>query len=99
MKSFTAPKKWALTATLLAVLGFNVSFNNNTDGIASADFASTSSEIEGKIHTAKGVIPVKYLNGGDDKVLAIIPKTMTEGKIVKWSVKEGDKIDIGDTIC
>lgn len=25
--------------------------------------------------------------------------TMTEGKIVKWSVKEGDLIDVGDTIC
>lgn len=25
--------------------------------------------------------------------------TMTEGKIIKWSVKEGDQIDVGDTIC
>ena len=25
--------------------------------------------------------------------------TMSEGKIVKWNVKEGDLIDVGDTIC
>ncbi len=25
--------------------------------------------------------------------------TMTEGKIVKWNVKEGDLVDVGDTIC
>ena len=25
--------------------------------------------------------------------------TMTEGKIVKWNVKEGDHIEVGDTIC
>lgn len=25
--------------------------------------------------------------------------TMTEGKIVKWNVKEGDHVDVGDSIC
>lgn len=24
---------------------------------------------------------------------------MTEGKIVKWNVKEGDHVDVGDSIC
>jgi pyruvate/2-oxoglutarate dehydrogenase complex dihydrolipoamide acyltransferase (E2) component len=24
---------------------------------------------------------------------------MTEGKIIKWNVKEGDLVDEGDTIC
>ena len=25
--------------------------------------------------------------------------TMTEGKIVKWNIQEGEKIDVGDVIC
>lgn len=25
--------------------------------------------------------------------------TMTEGKVIKWNVKEGDKIEVGDVIC
>lgn len=24
---------------------------------------------------------------------------MTEGKIVKWNVKEGDQVEVGDSIC
>lgn len=84
MKTFTHPqKKWVLTGALLAVLGFNVSFNSHENGIASADFASTVEEgvVQGKIYTAKGVVPVKYIDNGEDKVLAIVPKKMTEGKV------------------
>ncbi len=25
--------------------------------------------------------------------------TMTEGRIVKWNVKEGDQVEVGDSIC
>ncbi|WP_373998247.1 hypothetical protein [Bdellovibrio bacteriovorus] len=83
MKTFTYPThKWVLTATLLAVLGLNVSFNTHTAGVASADFASTEGEgiTPSKIYTADGVVPVKYIDNGEDKVLALVPKKMTEGK-------------------
>ncbi|WP_295899375.1 hypothetical protein [uncultured Bdellovibrio sp.] len=105
MKTFTHPhKKWVMTGALLAVLGFNVSFNNHSqDGIASAEFASTVAEgvVQGKIYTAKGVVPVKYIDNGEDKVLAIVPKKMTEGKVcetcgfdsISLSVKNKEDID------
>lgn len=105
MKTFTYPnKKWVMTGALLAVLGFNVSFNShNNDGIASADYASTVAEgvVQGKIYTAKGVVPVKYIDNGEDKVLAIVPKKMTEGKVcdtcgydsIPLSVKNKEDID------
>ncbi|WP_374075469.1 hypothetical protein [Bdellovibrio bacteriovorus] len=105
MKTFTYPhKKWVMTGALLAVLGFNVSFNSHSkDGIASADFASTVAEgvVQGKIYTAKGVVPVKYIDNGEDKVLAIVPKKMTEGKVcdtcgydsIALSVKNKEDID------
>ncbi|MGE9745894.1 hypothetical protein [Bdellovibrio bacteriovorus] len=80
---FTYPqKKWVLTSALLAVLGFNVSFNTHNDGIASADFASTSGDLtESKVYTAEGVMPVKYIDNGDEEVLALVPKRTTEGKV------------------
>lgn len=105
MKTFTYPhKKWVMTGALLAVLGFNVSFNSHTkDGIASADFASTLAEgvVQGKIYTANGVVPVKYIDNGEDKVLAIVPKRMTEGKVcdtcgfdsIPLNVKNKEDID------
>lgn len=106
MKTFTySQKKWVMTATLLAVLGFNVSFNSHTnDGIATADFASTVTEgvVQGKIYTAAGVVPVKYIDNGEDKVLAIVPKKMTEGKVcdscgydsIPLNVKNKQDIDV-----
>ncbi|KHD89109.1 MAG: hypothetical protein OM95_04570 [Bdellovibrio sp. ArHS] len=84
MKTFTYPtQKWVLTATLLAVLGLNVSFNMHKDGVASADFASTEGPgiTPSKIYTAEGVVPVKYIDNGEDRVLALVPKKMTEGKV------------------
>lgn len=84
MKTFTLiPKhKWVMTTALLAVLGFNVSFNSHQAGIASADFASTSGDlVESKLVTVDGVMPVKYVNNGESEVLAIVPKKLTEGKV------------------
>lgn len=84
MKTFTLiPKnKWVMTAALLAVLGFNVSFNSHQAGIASGDFASTAGDlVESKLTTADGVMPVKYVSNGESEVLAIVPKKMTEGKV------------------
>nr|BFD60833.1 hypothetical protein CKG001_29400 [Bdellovibrio sp. CKG001]BFD64246.1 hypothetical protein BdHM001_29270 [Bdellovibrio sp. HM001] len=101
---FTYPqKKWVLTTALLAVLGVNVSFNSHSDGIASADFASTSGDLmESKVYTADGVMPVKYIDNGDEEVLALVPKKTTEGKIctdkcgydtITLSVKNKSDID------
>lgn len=75
--------KWVLTGSLLVALGFNVTLNNHEAGIATADFASTLEDgvVEGKLHTAKGVVSVKYIDNGEDKVLAIVPKKMTEGGV------------------
>lgn len=78
--------KWVLTSALLATLGFNISFNKHEAGIATADFASTLAEgvVEGNLQTAKGLIPVRYIGDGDNKVIAIIPKGMkTEGDVFK----------------
>nr|BFD68440.1 hypothetical protein HAGR004_34620 [Bdellovibrio sp. HAGR004] len=101
---FTYPqKKWVLTTALLAALGVNVSFNSHSDGIASADFASTSGDLmESKVYTADGVMPVKYIDNGDEEVLALVPKKTTEGKIcegkcgydtITLSVKNKSDID------
>ncbi|UXR64309.1 hypothetical protein EZJ49_14670 [Bdellovibrio bacteriovorus] len=101
---FTYPqKKWVLTTALLAVLGVNVSLNSHSDGIASADFASTSGDLmESKVYTADGVMPVKYIDNGDEEVLALVPKKTTEGKIcegkcgydtITLSVKNKSDID------
>ncbi|WP_347357632.1 hypothetical protein [Bdellovibrio sp.] len=101
---FTYPqKKWVLTTALLAVLGVNVSLNSHSDGIASADFASTSGDLmESKVYTADGVVPVKYIDNGDEEVLALVPKKTTEGKIcegkcgydtITLSVKNKSDID------
>ena len=80
MKFTYTQKKWAMTGVLLAVLGFNVSMNKHTDGIASADFASESGDlVESKIATADGVLNVKYIKSGENEVMAVIPK-VTEGK-------------------
>lgn len=81
MKPFTPHKKWVMTATLLAVLGFNVSFNNHEDGVASADFASKSDVVKTNIATAEGVLPVKYIKDGENQVLALVPQRDAEGKI------------------
>lgn len=90
MKTFTYPKnKWAMTGALLMALGFSVSFNSHSkEGLASIDFSSEAPADDGaikgkssKIYTSKGAIPVKYIDNGEDKVLAIIPKKMTEGKV------------------
>ncbi|WII73103.1 hypothetical protein QJS83_04355 [Bdellovibrio sp. 22V] len=103
MKTFTYPnKKWVMTGALLAVLGFNVSFNSHQAGIASADFASTSGDlVESKVATVEGVLPVKYINNGESSVLAIVPKKMTEGKVcencgydtIPLSIKNKEDID------
>lgn len=101
---FTYPqKKWVLATALLAVLGCNISFQSHTDGVASADFASTSGDLkESKVYTAQGAIPVKYMDSGEKEVLAIIPKRTTEGKIcedncgletITLSVKNKQDID------
>ncbi|UOF00915.1 hypothetical protein [Bdellovibrio reynosensis] len=78
--NFTYPKKqWVMTTALLAVLGFNVSFNSY-DKVASADFASVES-VETKLATADGVLAVTYFKVDEnDKVTARI-KQLTEGKI------------------
>ncbi|MDG0815401.1 hypothetical protein [Bdellovibrio svalbardensis] len=81
MKTFTyTQKKWAMASALLLVLGFNVSFNTHTGGIAAMDLASEAGDvIPSKITTSKGVANVKYIKTGDKEVLALVPK-VTEGK-------------------
>lgn len=81
MKPFTyAQKKWAMTACLLSALTFTVSMNSHEGGLASAEFASSSDLVEGKLTTDKVAIPVKYVKSGDNEVLAVVPK-VTEGKM------------------
>lgn len=80
MNTFTyGQKKWAMASALLLVLGFNVSFNNHTGGIASLELASTSDIVPGKITTSAGVANVKYIKTGEKEVLALVPK-IAEGK-------------------
>lgn len=103
MKNFTHPNKWVMTGALLVALGFNVPFKSQPTPEQSADFASTLQEgvVHGKIYTPKGVVPVKYIDNGEDQVLAIIPKKMTEGQIcdncgyesISLNVKNKNDID------
>lgn len=103
MKKFTHPSKWVMTGALLVALGINVPFKNQPTPEQSADFASTLQEgvVHGKIYTPKGVVPVKYIDNGEDQVLAIIPKKMTEGQIcdncgyesISLNVKNKNDID------
>ncbi|HEX7672724.1 MAG TPA: hypothetical protein VF412_01065 [Bdellovibrio sp.] len=81
MKTFTnTQKQWAMASALLLVLGFNVSFNSHTGGVASLELASEDGDvIPSKITTSNGVANVKYIKTGDHEVLALVPK-VTEGK-------------------
>lgn len=81
MKTFTnTQKQWAMASALLLVLGFNVSFNSHTGGVASLELASEDGDvIPSKITTSNGVANVKYIKTGDNEVLALVPK-VTEGK-------------------
>lgn len=91
MKTFTYPQtKWVMTGALLIALGFTVSFNKSAQLGGSMDFSSTEkpadeSLLQGKtskVYTPKGAIPVRYLDNGENKVLAIVPIRMTtEGKV------------------
>lgn len=90
MKTCTYPQtKWVMTGALLVALGFTVSFNKSAQLGGSMDFSSSEkpadeSLLQGKsskVYTAKGAIPVRYLDNGENKVLAIVPiRVTTEGK-------------------
>lgn len=55
MKKFTdTQKKWALTATMIAALGCSVSFNSQTNGMASLDLASEG--VTGTVEVEKNKI-------------------------------------------
>lgn len=77
--SYNGVQKWTLTGCLVAALGFSVSHNAHEAGFASLELASEQS-VEGKIATADGVAPVKYIPYGDGKIAAIVRRT-TEGEI------------------
>lgn len=76
MKFTYTQKKWAMTGVLLAVLGFNVSMNKHTGGIASIDLASSSDDVaEGKYINDQGVHKVKFIQNGEHSVLAVVLNT------------------------
>jgi hypothetical protein len=76
MKFTYTQKKWAMTGVLLAVLGFNVSMNKHTGGIASVDLASSSDDVaEGKYINDQGVHKVKFIQNGEHSVLAVVLNT------------------------
>lgn len=92
---FAYPKKqWVMTTALLAVLGFNVSFNSNNE-IAFADFASTET-VESNVPLAQGNMPVKYFKDGDNKVTAIVSQ-ITEGKICETCDKVAITLNASNT--
>lgn len=79
-------KKWAMTSALMMVLGFNVSFNSHTNGIAAMDLSSLTPEnvyndevVIGQIATTIGVANIKYLKNGDHTTTALVPRKNTEG--------------------
>ena len=89
MKTFNYPQtKWVMTGALLVALGFTVSFNKSSQLGGSMDFSSTEKPADevlmqaktSKLTTGKGSIPVRYIDGGENRVLAIVPLRMTEGK-------------------
>lgn len=76
-------KKWLMAVALLGVLGLNVSFNPNTGGIFTDDFASSTTG-ESRIvdlETGNGKVEVTYTNISDTEVRAVIPRTNTEGRV------------------
>lgn len=90
MKTFNYPQtKWVMTGALLFALGFTVSFNKSSQLGGSMDFSSTEktanmladeSLMQAKaatIKTGKGDIPVRYIDGGENRVLAIVPLRVT----------------------
>ena len=82
MKTLIYPqKKWVLAATLLAVLGFNASFNPRPAITYAAELASSAVIAEEQVATVDGVMPVTYLKGNQSQILAVVPKKMTEGKV------------------
>jgi hypothetical protein len=93
MKPFTyAQKKWALTATLVAVLGFNVSMHNYHQEFGSFNLASTAADpnlddvLNGKesfaVVTNKGTRMASVIHQkGSDNVYAVVSATNTEGEI------------------
>ena len=72
MKSLTLQqKKWTLATSLLVVLGFNISFNPKSEyGFSGIDFASTEA-VTDSFDVGKATIDVVYVQGHDDKVIAI----------------------------
>lgn len=90
MKTFNYPQsKWVMTGALLIALGFTVSFNKSSQLGGSMDFSSTEKTADmladeslmqaktATLKTGKGDIPVRYIDGGKDRVLAIVPLRMT----------------------
>lgn len=77
MKTFIPNNKWVMTATLLAVLGLNLSYNDKTSREGFADFASETKE--GQIIMSNGEVNTpRYIKGEGDKVTAYV-KIGTEG--------------------
>lgn len=98
MKTFTyTQKKWAMASALLLVLGFNVSFNSHTNGLAALDLASTSDDVaHSQITTSAGVADVTYIKDGENKVLALVPK-ISEGSYCTTCDKEKYSLDVAMT--
>lgn len=80
MKKFTdTQKKWALTATMIAVLGCSVSFNPHTNGFASLDMASSSDVAVDELLRGDGEFDVTFARSGKKTTTVVSPKEV-EGK-------------------
>jgi hypothetical protein len=86
MKKFTdTQKKWALTATMIAVLGCSVSFNSNNTGNSSVDLASESEElmVPTNVTIGKEDIKVRLIKMSDKETTVVLPpQKNSEGKVL-----------------
>jgi hypothetical protein len=86
MKRFTdTQKKWALTATMIAVLGCSVSFNSNNTGNSSVDLASESEElmVPTNVKIGKEDIKVRLIKMSDKETTVVLPpQKNSEGKVL-----------------
>lgn len=93
MKKFTdTQKKWALTATMIAVLGCSVSFNSQQYKVTSLELSSeaeveTATPKEKKLEfakldlpTADGMLKASLVSVGENTAVHLSPRTNTEGK-------------------
>jgi hypothetical protein len=86
MKRFTdTQKKWALTATMIALLGCSVSFNSNNTGNSSVDLASESEElmVPTNVKIGKEDIKVRLIKMSDKETTVVLPpQKNSEGKVL-----------------